>query len=170
PARQDLLERAVEHIADHARIDVPAKLPLVLPTGDDPLEPGEGSVDLHDTSLQVRATRDLANEHAHEIGIAAPRSQKDLRDAGEAIARGFVCLLHRPDSVEHVTPGLAEDRLEQLLLRSEIVIEQPVGDTRLLGDVTDTRRVIALAREDAHSGIEDEAPLVLMTCRTVGQG
>jgi hypothetical protein len=34
----------------------------------------------------------------------------------------------------------------------------------LLRDIADTTRVVALAREDTHSRVEDDAPLVLLTC------
>jgi len=34
-------------------------------------------------------------------------------------------------------PGLAEDRLENLVLRAEVVVEQAVRDAGLLRDVTD---------------------------------
>jgi hypothetical protein len=40
------------------------------------------------------------------------------------------------------------------------VVEEPVRDSRLLGDVTDPRGVIALAREDADGRVEDEPALV----------
>ena len=53
-------------------------------------------------------------------------------------------------------PGVAEHRLEHLLLRGEVVVEQPVGDARLLGDVADAAVVVARAREDAHGGVEDQ--------------
>ena len=112
----------------------------------------------------MRATRDLADEHAHQVRVAAPGAQQDLRDAGEAVTSRLVRLLDRADGVEHVAPRLAKDRLEQLFLRTEIVIEESVRDARLLGDVSDAARVVALAREHAHRCVEDEAPLVLLTC------
>ena len=45
-----------------------------------------------------------------------------------ASARRVVEILDSLDGVEHERPGVPEDRLEQLLLRIEVVIEQPVGD------------------------------------------
>ena len=76
----------------------------------------------------------------------------------------LVRLLDGAHGVEHVAPRLAEDRLEQLFLRTEVVVEQPVRDTRFLGDVADAAGVVALAREDAHGRVEDEPPLVLLAC------
>jgi hypothetical protein len=39
-----------------------------------------------------------------------------------------------------------------------------VRDAGLLRDIADTARVVALARENAHGRVEDESPLVLLTC------
>jgi len=65
------------------------------------------------------------------------------------------------DRGEELAPGLAEHRLEQLVLGREVVVQEPVRDTGLLGDVADPARVEALAREDAYGGIQNEAPLLL---------
>src|SRR5882762_7041966 len=74
PAGEDLFERSVEDIAGHARIEVGAKLALLLSAGDDPFDPRECSLDLADALLQMRASRHLADEHTHEVGIAPPRA------------------------------------------------------------------------------------------------
>ena len=58
-------------------------------------------------------------------------------------------------------PRLAEDRLQHLVLRREVVVEEAVRDARLLGDVADARRVVALAREHTHGRVEDQTPLPL---------
>ena len=42
-------------------------------------------------------------------------------------------------------------------------------DAGLLGDVTDPRGVVAVPREDADGGVEDEAAL-LLTCRLTVSG
>jgi hypothetical protein len=41
------------------------------------------------------------------------------------------------------------------------VVEEPVRDAGLLGDLADPARVKALAREHADGGIENQAPPVL---------
>ncbi len=64
-------------------------------------------------------------------------------------------------------PVLAEDRLEHLVLRGEVVVEQAVRDAGLLGDVAHARRVEALVREHAHGGVENDAPLLLRYGRTL---
>ena len=48
-------------------------------------------------------------------------------------------------------PTRAEDRLEHLFLRAEVVVEQTVRDAGLLGDVPDARAVESVARKDANS-------------------
>ena len=50
------------------------------------------------------------------------------------------------------------------------MVEQPVRDARLLGDVADAGGVVAVAREDAHGRVEDEAPLLLARGLTVAAG
>ena len=40
------------------------------------------------------------------------------------------------------------------------MVEEPVRDPRLLGDVADAAGVVALRREDADGRVEDEAALV----------
>jgi hypothetical protein len=44
------------------------------------------------------------------------------------------------------------------------VVEQPVRHAGLLSDIRDAGGVIAVPREDAHRGVEDETPLVLLRC------
>src|SRR6266550_7810623 len=63
----------------------------------------------------------------------------------------------------------AEDRLEQLFLGAEVVVEQAVRDTRVLCDVTHAARVIALVGKHANGRVEDEPTLVLLSSGTVGQ-
>src|SRR6476619_820067 len=159
PAGQDLLERAVEDVARHTRVEVGAELALMLSVRDDPLETCEGRVDLFDAFLQMRAAGHFTHEHTHEIGIAPPRSQQDLRDDGEPVPCALVGLLDGAHRIEHVPPGLAKDGLEQLFLGAEVVIQQAVRNAGLLRDVTDAAGVVALAREDTHGRVENEPTL-----------
>ena len=64
------------------------------------------------------------------------------------------------DRLEQDVPALQEERVEDLVLGLEVVVDEPVGDARLVGDVRHPARVEALAREHAHGGVEDDAPLV----------
>ena len=81
----------------------------------------------------------------------AERSRGDSSEASTAAER-----------LEHVAPRVPEDRLEHLVLRAEVVVEQPVRDAGLLGDVTDAAVVIAAAREDPHGGVEEQPALLLL--------
>jgi hypothetical protein len=51
-------------------------------------------------------------------------------------------------------PVLPEDRLEDLFLGGEVVVDEPVRGAGLVGDVGDAAAVIALARENARGGRE----------------
>ena len=76
----------------------------------------------------------------------------------------------RREAPEQLAPVLAEERREHLLLGREVVVEQAVRDARLLGDVADAGGVVAVAREDAHGGVDDEAALLLAPGLTVAAG
>ena len=68
------------------------------------------------------------------------------------------------DRVEQDVPALEEQRVQHLVLGLEVVVDEPVGDARLVGDVRHAARVEALAREHAHRGVEDDPPLVDGAC------
>ena len=70
-----------------------------------------------------------------------------------------------PDRVEHDVPALQEEGVEHLVLGAEVVVHQPVGDARLVGDVADAAGVEALAGEDADGRVEDEPALLGSGCR-----
>ena len=53
-----------------------------------------------------------------------------------------------------------EERVEHLVLGLEVVVDEAVGDARLVGDVGDAARVEPLAREHPHRRVEDQAALV----------
>ena len=73
----------------------------------------------------------------------------------------------RADHLEHHVPALEEQRVEHLVLGAEVVVDEAVGDAGLVGDVGDAAGVEALAGEDAHRRVEDQAPLVR---RPIGGG
>ena len=64
------------------------------------------------------------------------------------------------DRGEHHVPALEEQRVEDLLLGGEVVIDEAVGDAGLVGDVRYAAGVKALAGEHAHGRVEDQAALV----------
>ena len=79
----------------------------------------------------------------------------------ELVDGRLVGLLDAADPLEEDVPVLVEDSLEHGVLRVEVVVEEPVRDAGLLGDVADPARVESLAREHANGGVEDLTPLVL---------
>ena len=62
------------------------------------------------------------------------------------VLAGAVGLL---DRAQQQRPALDEELVEDLVLGAEVVVDEPVGDPRLVGDVGDAGRVEALAGEDA---------------------
>ena len=64
------------------------------------------------------------------------------------------------DRLEQDLPALEEQRVQHLVLGLEVVVDEPVGHARLVGDVRHAARVEPLAREHAHRGVEDDPPLV----------
>ena len=161
PAREDLLEPAVEDPAREPRVEVGAEDTSGLPSLDHPLDRREPHPDLVHLLLQVRAARDLAHHHANEVGIVPPRAQQDLGDPAQLLVGRLVGLLDAREPPEQLSPVLAEERREHLLLGGEVVVEQAVRDPRLLGDVADARGVVAVPGEDANGGVDDEAALLL---------
>src|SRR3954453_14535003 len=60
--------------------------------------------------------------------------------------------------------------VEDFVLGGEVGIEEAVGDTRLLRDVSDPRGVEALPREHPGGRVEEETPLLSRPCRARRQG
>ena len=75
-----------------------------------------------------------------------------------SLSRGSASLaVDLADRLEQDVPALEEERVEHLVLGAEVVVDEPVGDARLVGDVATRGGVEALAREDADRGVEDDA-------------
>src|SRR5688500_13765640 len=84
-ARQAYLERAVQDPCREARVEVAAQLAGLLPTHHDPLERRERVLDLVHLTTELRAPRDLADEHTYEIGVRLPGTGDDAGDGGELL-------------------------------------------------------------------------------------
>ena len=74
----------------------------------------------------------------------------------EAIANSLsradlVLLVGLADRGQQHVPALDEERVEHLVLGAEVVVDEPVGDARLVGDVRHPAGVEALAREHPHA-------------------
>ena len=59
------------------------------------------------------------------------------------------------DRGEQQRPALQEQLVQHLVLGVEVVVDEAVGDARLVGDVGDAGGVEALAGEDGDRGVED---------------
>ena len=134
---------------------------LGLALRDHPLDDREALTDHVDLTREVRAATDLAHHHRDEVRVVAPRAQEDLHDPPELLVRRLTRRLDLLEAGEELAPVLAEDRLQDLVLRREVVVEQPVRHARLLRDVPHPRGVEAAAGEDANGGVEDLPPLLL---------
>ena len=134
--------------------------PRSWPRDDDPLERLEGVRDLVDLAAELRrCARPRGRARGRGRGRPARRRARSARPrrAGRARARPPLDLL---DRLEHPRPRAPEDRLEQILLRPEVVVDEPVGDAGLLGDVRDAARVVAGPREDRDRRPQDQPPLL----------
>ena len=93
--------------------------------------------------------------------IVPPGAEQDLGDALELLGGRLVRVLDRAEPLEQLAEVLAEDGLEHLFLRREVVIEEPVRDPGLGRDVADPCAVVAASGEHAHSRVEDRASAFL---------
>src|SRR6478752_381314 len=167
PARQDLLQRAVDGPRGDLRIDITAYLTAIATGLDDPLQCLEEPADLVDAIAHLGAARDLAYEHPHELRRHEPGAEVDAREAAQLLAQRHAGELDPLRVRDELRPRLAEDRLEHLVLRTEVVIEQAVSYARFLGDVADARLVEPLSRKDAHRRLQQLGPPI---CRPLGHG
>ncbi len=170
PAGQQLVDRAVDDGRSEGRIDVLAELAALDAAGDHALQRVDRQRELADPLGQLRAAAELLDHDPDDVRQMEPGAQHDRRDVTELVRRRLVGLLHALDPRDEEVPVLVEDRLEHLVLGLEVVVEEPVGDARLLGDVADPARVEPLAREDAHGSVEELPPFVLYRRRLLGQG
>jgi hypothetical protein len=109
---------------------------------------------------RVRGARDLDDDHLHDVRVVTVGLDDEGGDLVQLGARGDVAGVDRGDRVDHQAPALEEQGVQDLVLGLEVVVDQPVGDARLVGDVGHPARVEPLAREHSYGGVEDDAPLV----------
>ena len=77
---------------------------------------------------------------------------------------GIVAVVDLLDRRQQQRPALDEELVQDLVLGVEVVVDEPVGDVRLAGDVGDAAGVEALAGEDADRRVEDLPPPVDRRC------
>ena len=155
---------AVDDGRRDARVDVLAKLAALDAARDHALDRVDRLRELADPLGDLRAAAELRTTTRTTSGRWSQRAEDDRRDVAELVDGRLVGLLDALDPLEEDAPVLVEDRLEHLVLRVEVVVEEPVRDAGLLGDVADAARVEPLAREHAHGGVEELTPLVLYRC------
>ncbi len=162
PACEHLLDRAVEghggELGGHRRAELAARLRLL----DDALDLAVGVGDRLQVggAERVRGARDLDDDHLHQLGVVAVGVDDERGDGVQLVARGDVAPVDLGDRLHEQAPALEEQRVEHLVLGAEVVVDEPVGDARLVGDVRHAAGVEALAREHAHRGVEDDPALV----------
>ena len=79
----------------------------------------------------------------------------------ELLAGRLVGAFHGAKAGDELAPVLDEDRPQDVVLRREVVIEEPVRDARVLCDITDAGFVVPVLREHANGSVEDARALVL---------
>src|SRR6201999_2769508 len=74
---------------------------------------------------------------------------------GELVAVGGLGAVRLFDRREEQRPALEEEFVQDLVLGLEVVVDEAVGDPRLVGDVGDAGGVETLAGENGDRGVED---------------
>ena len=164
---EDLLERAVDRPRSERGVAVGAHVAALARGFDHAGERAEHAADLVDRLAHLRRPRDLAHEHADQLRRHEPRAEIDPREPPQLLAERRARRLDPLRLRDEQLPRVAEDRLEHLVLRAEVVVEQPVRDARLLGDVADARRAKSLAREHPHRRVEKLLPPVGHGARSI---
>src|SRR5919197_5775973 len=86
----------------------------------------------------------------------------------ELVPGGQIPRVDLGDRVEHDLPALEEERVEDLLLRLEVVVHEAVGDARLVRDIGDAAVMEAAVSEHADGRVEYETTLVRCTLSVRG--
>jgi alpha-methylacyl-CoA racemase len=170
PARYELVDSAVEDDRRSLRIEIRTELAIRLPVLDDPPDHADRTHKLLHARLHLSRARDLADHDTNDLGLAQPAAEQHGSDCAQLLRRRLVRALDVVQPPEHVLPVLAEDRVEHVVLRREVVVEQAVCDACFLGDVTDTRRVEPLAREHTRGRVEDQTPFLFGNRSPLTQG
>src|SRR5439155_23897538 len=108
----------------------------------------------------LRASRKFRHQHPTGLRRDEPRAEIDPREASQLLAKRNARDLDPLRLADERRPRLAEDRLQRLFLRAEVVVQQAVRDARLVGDVADAGRVESLGRKYPHGRLEELGPAI----------
>ena len=162
PAGEKLLDRAVEPHRGELRVDVLAKGARSLAVGDDLGDHVVGAADLRQVGAPERVRRPghLDDDHLHQVRVVAVGVDDEAGDRVQLLSRADRLPVDLLDRGEQQRPALGEQLVEDLVLGVEVVVDEPIGDPGLVGDVRDPAGVKALAREHVDRRVEDLAALV----------
>src|SRR5436190_10330150 len=162
PAGEDLLDRPVERERREARRDLALEgarfLRFAHDVADERVRLGDLVRVAH--AERVRRAHDLDDDDLHQRGVVAVEVDDRRGDRVQLVARRDRRAIGLADEVEQDLPALEEQRVEHLVLRAEVVVDEAVGDVRLVGDVRHAALVKAALGERDDRGVEDEAALV----------
>jgi hypothetical protein len=149
-SREHHLRSAEDDVARELWVDVRPHLTAVTCPADDlldGLERHHHRADVVRLEKLIRASH-LVDHHGHQVWFAPIYLDPEMHEPAHLLAKPD---LHIADLVEirHVLrPALRENRGEDVLLVVEVVVDEAVGDTGLLGDVRNLGAVKARAREN----------------------
>ena len=112
------------------------------------------------TAEGVRRPRHLDDDDLHHIWVVAIGVDDERRDRAQLVASAAVRSIGVGDRRQHHIPSLQEQRVEDLLLGGEVVVDEPVGNAGLVGDVRHAAGVESLPRKYANRRVEDQSALV----------
>src|SRR3954468_2378059 len=172
PPGEHLLDGPVEGQRGELGGHVAAELAARLGAGDDVRDQLVGLADLGQVGAAegVGRPRDLDDDDLHQVGVVAGGGDDEAGDGLQLLPRRPLPRVGLADDVEHDVPAFEEQGVQHGVLGREVVVDEPVGDARLVGDVRHAAGVEALAGEDPHGGVEDLAALVLRRLLACGGG
>src|SRR5680860_1466692 len=134
PAGELLLDRAVEGHRGERGVDVAAEGARLLPVGDDLGDRVVGAADLRQVGAAegVRRAGDLDDDHLHQFRVVAIGVDDEAGHGLELGARRGLAAVGLVDRRQQQRPALAEQLVEDLVLRLEVVVDEAVGDARLV--------------------------------------
>ena len=130
PAGGMTVERVPEMIDGYGR-------DTMLLIGGGLLTAGDRLLELAGPRRKLGAPGELPHDDPNDVRQMEPGAEDDRGDVAQLVDRRLVRLLHALDPGDEHAPVLVDDRLEHVVLGLEVVVQEPVGDARLLGQHRD---------------------------------